>query len=60
MLVRSSYVRRLTLGIVSALIRAAGVTPSASAQDSLIASLKKKYRLTEINMQGVAASQLGI
>lgn len=56
MLLRLSYVHKVTLGIVSASALAIGMTPNAVAQDSLVTALKKKYRLTEINMQGVAAN----
>jgi hypothetical protein len=55
MLIRRSYVRKVTLGILSALTLALSMTPAAVAQDDLVAALKKKYHLTEINMQGVAA-----
>jgi len=55
MLIRRSYVRKVTLGIFSALTLALSMTPAAVAQDDLVAALKKKYHLTEINMQGVAA-----
>lgn len=52
---RWSYVRKLTLGICSVLTVAVSVAPIAAAQDDLVAALKQKYRLTEINMQGVIA-----
>jgi hypothetical protein len=32
------------------------MSPAAVAQDALVAGLKEKFRLTEINMQGVAAN----
>jgi hypothetical protein len=54
--VRWTYVRKVTLGIFAALTLAAIMTPIAFAQDALITALKQKYRLTEINMQGVAAN----
>ncbi len=54
MLIRSS-VRNATLGIFSALILVLSVAPAALAQDQMLTALKQKYRLTEINMQGVAA-----
>ncbi|MDW5265635.1 MULTISPECIES: hypothetical protein [Acidobacteriaceae] len=56
MLIRSSYVRKLTLGILSALTLALSMAPAAVAQDDLAAGLKKRFRITEINMQGVAAN----
>jgi hypothetical protein len=49
-------VRNLTLGILSALTLVLSMTPAALAQDALLTALKDKYRLTEINMQGVAAN----
>lgn len=55
-MVRWSYVRKATLGIFSALTLAFSMTHAAVAQDDLVTALKKKYRLTEINMQGVAAN----
>ena len=54
--VRWSYVRKATLGIFSVLTLAASMTPAATAQDAIVTALKEKYRLTEINMQGVAAN----
>ncbi|HUZ95933.1 MAG TPA: hypothetical protein VMU57_13580 [Edaphobacter sp.] len=54
MLIRSS-VRNATLGFFSALILILSVSPAALAQDQLLTALKQKYRITEINMQGVAA-----
>ena len=56
MLIRSPYVRKLTLGILSALTVALSMAPAAVAQEDLAAGLKKKFKLTEINMQGVAAN----
>ena len=52
--IRSS-VRNTTLGIFSALIVVLSMAPAALAQEQLVTALKQKYRLTEINMQGVAA-----
>ena len=49
-----SFVRKVTLGISSVLVLAVGVK-SAIAQDALVAGLEKKYRLSEINLQGVVA-----
>ena len=54
MLICSSYVRKITLGISSVLVLAGSVR-SAIAQDALVAGLEKKYRLSEINLQGVVA-----
>jgi hypothetical protein len=51
-----SYVRRATVGIFSVFTLALSMTPVAVAQNDLVAALKSKYRLTEINMQGVAAN----
>jgi hypothetical protein len=56
MLICRSYVRKVTLGILSALTFALSMTPAAVAQNDVAAALKDKYRLTEINMQGVAAN----
>ncbi|AEU34584.1 hypothetical protein [Granulicella mallensis] len=55
MLVRWSYFRKVTLGTFSAVALAASLTPAATAQDALVAALQQKYRLSEINMQGVVA-----
>ena len=54
MLICSSYVRKVTLGISSVFVLAVSVR-SAIAQDALVAGLEKKYRLSEINLQGVVA-----
>ena len=54
MLICSSYVRKVTLGISSLFVLAVSVR-SAIAQDALVAGLEKKYRLSEINLQGVVA-----
>ena len=54
MLICSSYVRKVTLGISSVFVLAVSVRP-AIAQDALVAGLEKKYRLSEINLQGVVA-----
>lgn len=56
MLIRSSCVRKLSLGILSAVTLALSLTPAAVAQDNLLTGLKQKFRVTEINMQGVAAN----
>lgn len=55
MLIRSSYVRKATLGILSVLTVALSFAPAAVAQDQLLTALQQKYHITEINMQGVAA-----
>ncbi|HEV2709986.1 MAG TPA: hypothetical protein VGU67_07245 [Edaphobacter sp.] len=54
MLIRSS-VRKVTLGIFSALIVVLSVAPVAVAQDALLTGLQQKFHITQINMQGVAA-----
>lgn len=56
MLFCSSYARKVAFGVFSALTLAVTMTPAAAAQDALVSALKQKYRLTEINMQGVAAN----
>jgi hypothetical protein len=56
MLIHWSCVRKVTLGIFSVLTLAASMAPVAAAQDTLTKALKQKYRLTELNVQGVAAS----
>lgn len=55
MLIRSSCVRKLSLGILSALTLALSLTPAAVAQDALLTGLQQKFHITQINMQGVAA-----
>jgi hypothetical protein len=55
MLIRSSYIRRATLGILSAFTLVISMAPAASAQEALVTGLKQRYRLSEINMQGVVA-----
>lgn len=55
----SMYLHRVSkaiFGSLFALVFIASMTPAAAAQDTLITALKQKYRLTEINMQGVAAN----
>jgi len=56
MLGHSSNIRKIALGIFSALIAAVTITPSAFAQDALVTGLRSKYRLTQINTEGVAAN----
>jgi hypothetical protein len=46
---------RRSLGILAATTLAVSMTPAASAQETLVTALKQKYRLSEINMQGVVA-----
>lgn len=55
MLIRSSCVRKLSLGVLSVLMLALSMAPAALAQEDLVAGLKQRFKLTEINMQGVAA-----
>ncbi|HEY8997451.1 MAG TPA: hypothetical protein VIM60_06110 [Edaphobacter sp.] len=54
--IRCSHPRRKFLGTIALFLLAISVVPAAMAQDNLVAALKNKYRLTEINMQGVAAN----
>lgn len=56
MLMHRLYARKTTLGILSATALAISLAPFAFGQDSLIAGLKQKYRLSEINAQGVVAN----
>lgn len=56
MLIRFFYVRKVAFGIFTALALVIGLTPAAIAQDDLVAALKKKYRISEINAQGVVAN----
>ena len=49
-----SSIRKVTLGIFSVVTLAASIKP-ATAQDALVAGLEKKYRISEINTQGVVA-----
>jgi hypothetical protein len=56
MLGQRSYFRKVAFGIISVLTVAASMTPAAAAQDTLVKALRQKYRLTEINAQGVAAN----
>ena len=49
-----SYIRKVTLGFSSAFLLAVSIKP-ATAQDALVAGLEKKYRISEINTQGVVA-----
>lgn len=55
MLIRSSYVRKLTLGVLSVLMLGLSMAPAAVAQEDVTVGLKQRFKLTEINMQGVAA-----
>ena len=55
MLIRSSYVRKVALGFFSALplaTLALSMTPAAVAQDNLVTALRRKCRLSEINLPG--------
>jgi hypothetical protein len=56
MLISWSYVRKTTLGVVTAITLAVCLAPAAVAQDDLVAALKKKFRLAQINTQGVVAN----
>jgi hypothetical protein len=47
--------RKVALGALSLLTLALALAPAATAQDALVSALRQKYRLTEINVQGVAA-----
>ena len=49
-------IRQITPGAVSALTLAVSMTHAAAGQEALVTALRHKYRLTEINIQGVAAS----
>lgn len=51
-----SYGRRATFGILSATIFMISLAPLALGQESLVEGLKHKYRLSEINAQGVVAN----
>jgi hypothetical protein len=53
---RTSTIHQFVLGAFSVLALVMGVMPVASAQSPLATALKSKYRLTEINVQGVAAN----
>jgi hypothetical protein len=52
---RTSYIRTVALGILTTLTLAMSMTPAAKAQEDLAAGLKKKFRITQINSEGVAA-----
>jgi len=56
MLFRLQKARHIVFGIFIALFFAVAVVPVAAAQNDLVGALRHKYRLTEINMQGVAAN----
>ena len=55
MLGQWSYFRKVAFGIFSLSSVMVSITPVAAAQDTLASALKQKFRITEINMQGVAA-----
>jgi hypothetical protein len=56
MSLRNVFARNHLFGLCMLTVCAAVAIPHASAQGSLALALKKKYRITEINVQGVAAS----
>lgn len=56
MLLHRLYARKVTLGALSALAVVLTLTPAAFGQDALIEGLKQKYRISEINAQGVVAN----
>jgi hypothetical protein len=56
MLMQWAYVRKVTLGIFVVGAFGIGMTPAAVAQTDLVAALKHKYRISEINTQGVVAN----
>ncbi len=51
-----SYVLKATLGILSVTVLAISLTSFALGQESLLEGLKHKYRISEINAQGVIAN----
>ncbi|ADW71070.1 hypothetical protein AciX9_4302 (plasmid) [Granulicella tundricola MP5ACTX9] len=54
--VHLSYIRKVNFKIFPVLAFAVSLTSVAVAQDTLVKALKQKYRVTEINSQGVAAN----
>jgi hypothetical protein len=55
----STYLPRFSkvvFGLLFGMALTASIAPAAAAQDTLVTALKQKYRITAINMQGVAAS----
>ncbi|GGH00501.1 hypothetical protein [Silvibacterium dinghuense] len=56
MQVLRSCVRKVVFGSVVALALAVSLLPSAMAQGDIVTALKQKYRLSEINMQGVVVN----
>ena len=56
MLIRCLRLRRMFLGMIAIFMFALSLAPAAHGQADVVAALKQRYRVTEINMQGVAAS----
>jgi hypothetical protein len=56
MLGQGSDFRKAAFGIFSLSAVMVSILPVAAAQDTLASALKQKFRITEINMQGVAAN----
>lgn len=56
MLNRSSYICRTFLGMIAIFMLTVSLAPAADGQIDVVGALKQKYRITEINMQGVAAN----
>ena len=54
--VHLSCIRKVNFKIFPVLAFAVSLTSVAVAQDTLVKALKQKYRVTEINSQGVAAN----
>ena len=56
MLIRCSHTCRTFLGIIAIFMLAVSLAPAADGQVDVVGALKQKFRITEINMQGVAAN----
>jgi hypothetical protein len=56
MFIRTTYARTLLFAFCMLITFVAIIEPHAAAQGNLALALKKKYRLTDINVQGVAAN----
>ena len=56
MLIRCSRRCRMFLGMIAIFMLAVSLTPAVEGQVDVVAALKQKYRLSEINMQGVVAN----
>lgn len=56
MLIRSSHICKTFLGITATFMLAVSLVPAANGQVDVTTALKQKYRLSEINMQGVVAN----